>query len=282
VATSEELKQQQRSQWSGNAASWDSMHDRLGREMAEVTTWLCREARIEPGMRVLDLACGSGHPALDIAALVGPGGSVVASDLVPEMLEAVRRRADAARLDNLETRVIDLEAIDFPDARFDAATCRFGVMFCPDPLQALREARRVLKPGALFAFSVWDMPEKSPGQTVIGTALARLGREQPAVDYEAPGIYQLAPPGKLGALLRAAGFREIKLESRPLDFEYESLEALWQRSMGRPGGLRARVAEMAEGEIERLKAALAEVVLPYTRDGSIHLPTTPLLAAARQ
>jgi SAM-dependent methyltransferase len=231
-------------------------------------------------MRVLDLACGSGHPALDAARLVSPGGSVVATDLVEEMVEATRRRVEAAGLTNLETRVVDMEAIDFPDGEFDAVTCRFGVMFCPDPLQAVREVHRVLKPGGRFALSVWDLPEKSPGQTVIGEAWRWFGREQPAVNFDAPGIYQLAPPGKLEALLRDAGFRDVKVVSMPLDFEYESLEALWGRALARPGGLATQVRELSEADVERLKGILGEVVAPYTRDGVIHLPTTPLCASA--
>ena len=148
MPTNQELKEQQRRQWSGNAAGWDSMHERLEREMAAVTAWLCREAMLAPGMRVLDLACGSGHPALNVARLVQPGGSVVATDLVEEMVEVTRRRAREAGLDNVETRVMDLENIEFADGSFDAATCRFGVMFCPEPLRALSEVKRVLKDGA--------------------------------------------------------------------------------------------------------------------------------------
>ena len=63
MATTEELKDQQFKQWTANAPGWDGMHERLEREMSSVTDWLCREAGLAPGMRVLDLACGSGHPA---------------------------------------------------------------------------------------------------------------------------------------------------------------------------------------------------------------------------
>jgi SAM-dependent methyltransferase len=282
MTSNQELKEQQRRQWSGNAANWDGMHERLEREMAAVTAWLCREARLAPGMRALDLASGSGHPALNVARLVQPGGSVVATDLVLEMVDATVRRAREAGLDNLEARVMDLEAIDFPDESFDAVTCRFGVMFCPEPLKAVSEVRRVLKPGAWFAFSVWDTPDKSPGQTVISEALQRFGKAQPPVDFDAPGVYQLAPPGKLAALLRDAGYSEIKVESIPLDLEYESVEALWGRALVRPGALRFQVQDMSDAEVERLKGILGEVVAPYTRDGVIHLPTTPICAAARK
>jgi hypothetical protein len=116
----------------------------------------------------------------------------------------------------------------------------------------------------------------------MGEALGRLGRQQSPVDYDAPGIYQLAPAGKLEALLREAGFSEIHVESLALDFEYESFEALWERTMLRPGQARAQVEALSEEDLRRLKDELAAIVGPYTKRGVIHLPVTPLCAAARK
>jgi SAM-dependent methyltransferase len=280
VAGNEDLKDQQRRQWRGNAAIWDSQHDRLERETAPVTQWLCREARIAPGMRVLDLACGSGHPALDLARLLQPGGTVLATDLVEEMVEATLRHARQAGIDNLEARVMDAEAIDLPDESFDVVTCRFGVMFCPDPLQAMREARRVLKPGGRFVLSVWDEAARSPGQTVLGEALERFGRPRQAIDHSAPGIYQLAPPGKLEGLLKEAGFSDMRVDPVPLSTAYESLEALWERTMARPGPQRNLVQELSADELARLKDILADIVQRFTREGTIRLTMTALCASA--
>ena len=282
MTSNQELKEQQRRQWSGNAANWDNMHERLEREMAAVTAWLCREARLAPGMHVLDLACGSGHPALNVARLVSPGGDVVATDLAPEMVEVTRRRVQEAGLDNVEVRVMDLEAIEYPDDSFDAVTCRFGVMFCPQPDKAVSEVRRVLKPGARFALSVWDEPERSPAQTVVGAALRRFGKPQPAVDFGAPGVYQLAPPGKLAGLLEEAGFSEVRIESLPLTMEYESLDAVWERRLAAPGAMRAAVQDLSAPELARLKGILEEILRPYVVDDRIRLPQTPLCAVARK
>jgi SAM-dependent methyltransferase len=278
MATNAELKEQQRRQWSGNAPGWDAMHDRLERETAGVTAWLCREAGLAPGMHVLDLACGSGHPALDAARMVAPGGRVVATDLVPEMVEATKRRAQTAGLDNLEARVMDAEAMDYPDATFDAVTCRFGIMFCPQTDRAVREVRRVLKPGGRFAMSAWDEPEQSPAFTVVGEALSRFGRPQPPVDFDVPGVYQLAPPGKLQRLLEGAGFEAVRVESLPMVWEFDSIEPLWERQAAR-GPLRTVVEQSSSGEIDRLKEVLG-VVEPYLQDGVIRLPVTPLCAVA--
>jgi ubiquinone/menaquinone biosynthesis C-methylase UbiE len=280
MPTKDEQKEQQRRQWGANAANWDAQHERLEKEMAAVSEWLCREAGLQPGMRDLDMACGSGHPAIDVARLVSPGGSVLATDLAAEMVDATRRRVAAAGLDNVEVRVMDLEDIDYPDESFDAATCRFGVMFCPQPEKAVVEVRRVLKPGGRFVLSVWDEPGKSPGQTVLGQAMRRIGRPPAAVDFEAPGVYQLAPPGKLQRLLEDAGYSSVHVESLPQETEYESFEALWGRILARPGAQRAEIEAMSVEETQRLKDALAEVVQPYTSDGVIRLRLTPLCAVA--
>jgi SAM-dependent methyltransferase len=280
MATNEELKAEQLRRWDSNAAAWDGQHERLEREMAPVSQWLCREAGLRPGMRVLDLACGSGHPAIDVARLVAPGGSVIATDFAAEMVEVARRRVTAAGLDNVELKVMDLEDIDYPDESFDAVTCRFGVMFCPQPDKAAAEVFRVLKPGGRFTLSVWDEPEQSPAQTVMNEALRRFGRPQPAVDFSLPGVYQLSPPGKLAALLEAAGFSEVWVESMPLTLEYESLDVLWQRRLAAPGALRGVLQELSPEETERLKALFGEVIQPHVEDGRIRLTQTPLCAVA--
>ena len=280
MPTDEELKEQQRRQWSSNASNWNSQHERLEREMAPVSQWLCREAGIGPGMRVLDLACGSGHPAIDIGRLVGPGGSVVASDFAPEMVENTRQRVSEAGLANVEAEVIDMEQIAYPESSFNAVTCRFGVMFCPRPESAVAEVWRVLKTGGRFALAVWDQPQRSPAQTILGDALRQIGHEIQPADYSLPGVYQLAPPGKLAALLEDAGFASVRTESLPLSMEYESVDALWERRLAAPAALKPILDTMSPAEMDELKRAFAEVARPYVRDDAIRLAQTPLCAVA--
>ncbi|HLF79323.1 MAG TPA: methyltransferase domain-containing protein [Dehalococcoidia bacterium] len=277
-----ELKDEQLRQWESNAEGWNSRHAALEREARQVTEWLCREAQLAPGMRVLDLACGSGHPSVDEARLVLPGGSVVATDFSPQMVEFTRRRASDLGLDNIETRVVDAEHIDVPDSSFDAVTMRFGIMFCPRPELAASEVLRVLKPGRRFALSVWADPVNSPAQTVVRDALAQFGRPQPPLDFTVPGVHQLAPTGKLEALLKRAGFKDVRLEPLHLIWEFDSVEAVWQRQGIRTGPVQALVRELPAEEVERLKGILGKVVEPYTKDGIIRLPVTPLCAVAQK
>jgi len=113
-----------------------------------VTDALVEYAKPAPGMQVLDLASGTGEPAISLAARVGPQGHVTALDLSADLLEIAEKRARARGLDNFTARQADAHSLPFPENSFDLATSRFGVMFFRDPEGALRELRRVLRPGA--------------------------------------------------------------------------------------------------------------------------------------
>lgn len=108
-----------------------------------------------PGMKVLDLASGTGEPAITIAECVGPTGSVTAVDQSAELLRIAEERAKNKELDNVSIRRADAHSLPFADKTFDLATCRFGVMFFTEARQALTELRRVLKPGSRACFAAW-------------------------------------------------------------------------------------------------------------------------------
>jgi ubiquinone/menaquinone biosynthesis C-methylase UbiE len=109
------------------------------------------EARLEPGDRVLDLAAGAGEPSLSAAERVGPSGHVLATDISSNILEFAAESARQRGLANFETRVMDGEKPDLPDASFDAVLSRLGLIYFPDRDGALRSGHRVLKDGHLSA-----------------------------------------------------------------------------------------------------------------------------------
>lgn len=123
----------------------------------------------QPGMRVLDLACGPGTLTSRLAELVSPGGEVVGVDLAPGMIEL----AQAAGIAGARFEVMDIERLLFPDASFHAAACGHGIQFAPDLDQALREAGRVLRPGARFAASVPLQGIAEPVWSLLDTVVDR-------------------------------------------------------------------------------------------------------------
>ena len=123
-ATSE--KEEIRRYWAERAPFWEQQAETVTEMADRFNQPLLDSVDIGPGHRVLDLASGAGEPALTIARRVSPEGSVTATDLVDDMLAGARRRADAARLDNIRFRQADMENLPFPDQSFDRLTCRFG------------------------------------------------------------------------------------------------------------------------------------------------------------
>jgi SAM-dependent methyltransferase len=274
-----DLTTQQKAQWSAAASGWERHEDWFERNIGDLARWLCDAAGLRPGHRVLDVACGSGQPSATAAARVRPGGHVVATDLSPEMIAVTRRKAQRLGLDNLEAREMDAQALVFPDASFDAATCRFGLMLCPDPVRAASEVRRVLRPGGRFALAVWDLPEKNPFFTSLAGVLAQFVPAPPP-DPNAPGVFRLAPPGELERVLREAGFSDVTVESRPTTVTYASLEEYWQVQTDIAAPLRAAIAKLDPDELAQLKAKAFEAAAPYVVGASVRFDAVPLCASA--
>jgi ubiquinone/menaquinone biosynthesis C-methylase UbiE len=275
MASADEQRQQQKDLWSAAAPGWERRDAWFDRQSRVLTEWLLAQAGVAAGKRVLDLACGSGQPSLSAAARVGPGGAVVATDLSPQMLAVTERKARALGLDNVELAVMDAEQLRFPDASFDAVTCRFGLMFCPDPARAASEIRRVLRPGGRFAVAVWDEPHKNPFFTTIAKPLASFVPTPPP-DPTAPGVFRLAPPGELEAVLRAGGFSEVRVESLPFVAEYASLEEYWTVQTDLAAPLRAAIATLPAAQVEELKAAVFAALAPHLEGGRVRLDAVPL------
>ncbi|MBI1798432.1 MAG: methyltransferase domain-containing protein, partial [Candidatus Eisenbacteria bacterium] len=204
---------------------------------------------------------------------------VIATDLSKEMVEVARRKARRMGLDNLEVREMDAQALAFPDASFDGATCRFGLMFCPDPVRAASEVRRVLKSGGRFALAVWDVPAKNPFFTSLGDVIAKFVSTSPP-DPKAPGVFRLAPPGELEGVLRAAGFREIMVEPRPMTLSYASPQEYWQIQTDLAAPLKAAIATLGPDDLARLKAAVLEAIAPHVLAGGVRFNSVPLCASA--
>jgi ubiquinone/menaquinone biosynthesis C-methylase UbiE len=278
MPTAEEQRQTQKDMWTAVAEAWDKWDDWFTAQSRDLIAWFCRAVNAKPGMRVLDLACGAGQPARTIAPLLLPGGQIVATDISPQMLAVTARKVRAAGLTNVELGEMDLENIQFPDDTFDAVTCRFGLMFCPEPEKAAREIRRVLKPGGRFAVAVWDEPAKNPFFTSIGKPLADFGL-MPPPDPKAPGIFRLAPPGELEGVLRAGGFTDLSIENMAVVAEYESLSTYWQIQTELAAPLRAAVSKLSAADVSRLKEAVFAALKPYLKDGRVFLPAAPLMAS---
>jgi ubiquinone/menaquinone biosynthesis C-methylase UbiE len=279
MPTADEITNQQKAQWSAAAGGWERRSEWFDRNSGNLAEWLCDAAGMKPGDLVLDLACGSGQPSATAAERVRPGGRVIATDLSPDMVAVTMRKAQRLGLDNLEGREMNMQALEFPDATFDAATCRFGMMFCPDPVKAAAEIHRVLKPGSRFATAVWDVPAKNPFFTSITGVLGEFV-PLPPPDPAAPGVFRLAPPGELERVLTAGGFSAVTVEARPITLVYDSLDDYWEIQTDLAAPLRSALASLSPDTIDQLKAKLFEALKPYLDGTTVRLAATPLCASA--
>jgi SAM-dependent methyltransferase len=173
---------------------------------------LLEGARLAPGLRVLDLACGQGVPALDEARKVDPGGSVVGIDISAASVSLARQFAATERLSNASFQVADAGALPFQPGSFDRVTSRFGPMFFPHLDLAVAESVRVLRPGGRIAWLVWGPAEEQPYfQATALVALKWAGLDR--LPTEAAEPFRYATGGQLPASLRRAGLLDVQ-ESR--------------------------------------------------------------------
>ena len=270
-------KEGARQGWAERAAAWRRWRPQHEAQTRAATAAIVAAAGVGPGLRVLDLASGSGEPALTLAEAVGPDGQVTATDLAPEMLAVAEEEARARGLPNIAFRQADAEALPFPDRSFDAVTCRFGIMFFPDPARALGEVRRVLAPGGRAAFVAWGPLGRNPYFATTWGVLARQAG-LPLEDVT-PDMFKFAQPGGLAALLEGAGFGEVREETMTVPWPWPGrADEVWERS---------RDSETARKVIEgipraRREAAFDEVLATLRRsdDGrQVHVTATIVVAS---
>jgi SAM-dependent methyltransferase len=235
---------------------------------------------LQPGQRVLDLACGPGDTGFLAAELVKPGGSLIATDASRAMLGVATGRARDLGVTNVEFKQLELEWIDLPAASVDAITCRWGLMFALDPGASLQEARRVLRPQGRIALAVWDDPELNPWATVSTRALVELGHLVPP-DRNEPGMFALADPVRLRQLLEGAGFLDVFVDSVELSRSDASLELYLDETLDLSRPFADVWERLSERHREEVRARIGELAEPFTGgDGSVQFPARSLVAAA--
>ena len=278
MPSSEELKAGQRADWDGVAegwAKWDAYQELQTRPINE---WMCRAAALSEGSRVLDLAGGSGQPAFTAASLVGSTGKVIATDIAPEMVEVIRRRATRDGATNVEARVMDMERVEFEDGSFDAVTCRWGYMFCPDVVSALAETRRVLKPGGRAVLAVWDLPAKNPWLATTIGALNEVAPPSAPPDPNALGPFRLSDRARLENDMREAGFATLSLESVSFSFNFESAAEWYEFGFDIAAPIRNRILMLDEARQAEVRELVMQRAGRFESEGRLSLPAANICA----
>ncbi len=241
------------------APAWKTWDPQLVSMTHAATGAILAAAQVGPGMRVLDVAGGTGEPGLALAQQVGPTGQVTITDVSGAMLSTARDKATQQGLSNIRIEEANAEQLPYPDASFDRVTCRFGAMFFANLPQALAEIRRVLIPAGRATFTVWGPLERNPF-FLTGRAIFSKHVQLPPPPPDAPELagFRLAEPGTVTTALTAAGFTHVREETRVLPWPFPgSPETFWQfmQAVGRPvmcpgiDLLQADVVEQVRGEV---------------------------------
>lgn len=234
-------------------------------QLAVAQQALLEEVALAPGAEVLDVACGTGLVSLAAAAVVGASGHVLGTDISGQMVESATRHARQRGLEHAQFVRMDAEALALPAAGFDAALCALGLMYLPDPLRAVAELRRVLRPGGRLGLAVWGERARCGWAAVF-----------PIVDAEVasdvcPLFFQLGQVGALAQLCAQAGFGAIVERRLCTVLEYQDAEqACAAAFIGGPVAL--AWSRFSEEVRARARARYLEAIEPWRHGRRYELP----------
>jgi ubiquinone/menaquinone biosynthesis C-methylase UbiE len=234
---------------------------------------LLEMAALAPGEHVLDVACGTGLIAIPAAETIGPEGAVVATDLSDAMVAATARAAASRGLANVACRQMEAEALGLPAGAFDATLCGLGLMYFPDPVAALREMRRVLRPGGRVAVAVWGARSDCGWSGIFPVVEARVSTDV------CPMFFQLGTGDTLAIALAQAGFVSISTARVPTVLQYASgVEACAAAFAGGPVAMAyARFTPEVRRAAER---DYLESIAAYRRGRGYAIPGSFVVASA--
>jgi enediyne biosynthesis protein CalE5 len=275
-----EFREGQRTQWNTAATGWRKWNDLIDAYSSPISERLVELAEVQPGSRVLDVACGYGEPSLTAARAAGAEGGVVATDIAPEMLAYGRERAAAMGVGNIEfveSAAIDL---DYPADSFDAALSRFGIIFDPDGEGAAARVRGFLKPGSRMAISSWGTPDQVPFLSIpMRTAMTRL--DVPPPPPGTPGPLSRPTPEAIGGLLEGGGFSDVETEEANITFEWESPEEFTTFIQEIAPPISAMINPHPPEVQEETWNAITDAVREAAGDGPVRLSNVVLMASGR-
>ena len=272
-------KNAQREQWNKDGAAWRRWNPVLDRWYGEATRQMLDLARIRPGQRILDVAAGAGEPAVSAAERVGPSGHVLATDISEGIVELARQVARERGLEQVETRAMDGEQLDLPDASFDAVLCRLGLMYMPHPVTALSEWRRVLRAGGRVAVAVFSTPERNSWGAIPASIIRRRAQLPPPVPGQ-PGPFSLGAPGVLEGLFRQAGFADAEIRAVPVPHRATSAAEYVRVAREAFGGFNAMMAHLPAEERESVWNEVEGAMRSFESPGGFEVPGECLVAAA--
>ena len=258
------------------AQRWRQQSAAMGRQMTEA---IVAEAKVKPGMQVLDVACGTGEPAISIALLLKGTGLVVGTDISSAPLKIAAQRARERGLGNTRFQQADVHSLPFADGSFDRVTCRLGIMFFSDLARALREMRRVLKPDGRVTLLAWGPMQQPYFESTVGAILRVVpGSALPASGRQ---MFKFGEAGVLATALEEAGFCSIEEEFRVVPWSWPGTpEEVWDYFREVTIPFKPLIEAIPQAQRQKVNAEVRGTIGRYYDGAQVKFTATICLASA--
>jgi SAM-dependent methyltransferase len=261
--------------WSAVAPAWDAHRHDAVRDSFPVTEELRARLGLREGERVLELGCGTGDHARTLAELVGPTGSVLATDVAQGMVDLAA--ATLADLPHAEVRRVDAAGTGLPDEAFDAVAFVMGLMFVPEPERAVSEIHRVLRPGGRAGIAVWAGPDKNPWLSSAGMAAMVHGVVAGGPPTGPGGLFSLADTERFAEVLGTGGFADAQVQEVPITMTWRDADA-WFDQVSQLAGPLAVALAAAPAKLADVRRTATELIGRYVTEDGLGVPGLALLA----
>lgn len=258
--------------WQRVATKYDEAWSSLTRNFIPA---LLASVNIRNGVRVLDVACGPGYVA---AAAKAGGGEPIGVDFSSEMVRLARERNP-----DIEFRIGDAQALDFPDDSFDVATMNFGLLHLAEPEKAIAESARILHRGGRFGFTVWAAPHQSAGARIVDDAINEYANKEVDIP-QGPDYFTYGTAQTCAVSLARAGFD-------PSTFLFETVVADWlvptptflfESELHAGVRTAALLAQQSHQTLARISRKIAEGVRSYAKGNGYAIPFAAHIISARK
>jgi ubiquinone/menaquinone biosynthesis C-methylase UbiE len=265
--------------WDRVANAWERNHEYVAEAKVPITRAMLAAVDLAEGDRVLELGAGTGELAVQLAEIVGPGGTVVATDASEAMVAVAARTL--AGTPTASVQVADAARLDPFGPDFDAVLCRMGLMFLEDPAIGFREIHRVLRPGGRMAVAVWAGPEHNPWMTVVGMSAMAAG-----LPVEPPfgpgGPFSLGDPVHLEALAVDAGFEAVAVDAVELVFPFADAAEHVAINGSLAPNLASVLRDATADQLDVVRAMVADATAGHATDGGLRVPGRALVVHGRR
>jgi SAM-dependent methyltransferase len=263
---------------------WVRLQQQLDAQISQLGLLAMQRAAVQSGEQVLDVGCGCGQAALELAERVGSQGTVLGVDISAPMLARARERQHEGGLKNLTFLQADAQTYRFEPARFDLLFSRFGVMFFEDPAAAFANLHTAVSPGGRVCFVCWQALDKNEWASVPLATAARHVPLPPPASPDRPGPFAFANPDRVSSLLTKGGFTQVNLEPHDAQLTLGGGTTIdeavdFALEIGPTSRLLAEVSTDIRSRVsEDLRTALA----PYAKENGVRLGGAVWIVTARR